>query len=73
MYNEIESFGKSLDQASIHERAWGIWKKRNNKHFRGFMPTHGAWRERFKKDFELLKCRNKESLEHFITQFAASV
>lgn len=53
--------------------AWGLWKERNNKHFRGIVPSVDSWTQRFKSDFELLKYRSKESLEPFILHLVASV
>lgn len=53
--------------------AWGLWKERNNKHFRGVVPSVDSWTQRFKRDFELLKHRSKESLEPFILHLVASV
>ena len=47
--------------------AWGIWKERNDKHFRGIQPSFDSWRNRFKKDFALLVHRAKQELAPCIT------
>ena len=49
--------------------AWSLWKERNNKHFRGVMPSLDSWLQIFKSDFDLLRHRNKEGLGPFITEF----
>lgn len=53
--------------------AWSLWKERNNKNFRGILPTEEAWLQRFKSDFGMMRYRTKMSLEPFILQFVASV
>ena len=53
--------------------AWGLWKERNNNHFRDIMPSVDSWLLRFKSDFSLLKHRNKEALEPFISDFVTSL
>lgn len=52
---------------------WGLWKERNNKHFRGINPSVESWIQRFKSDFQLLRYRTKRSLEPFILHFVAYV
>lgn len=53
--------------------AWGIWKERNDKLFRGIPPTHGSWMSRFKRDFALLAHRANQTLEPFISAFVQSL
>lgn len=53
--------------------AWSLWKERNNKHFRGLMPTLDGWLQRFKTDFEMMKHRTKEGLWPFIDHFLANI
>lgn len=53
--------------------AWGIWKERNNKHFRGIPPTHASWLARFKADLGLMKHRTKEGLWPFIDLFVSNI
>ena len=53
--------------------AWGIWKERNNKCFRGIEASIGSWVDRFRSDFELLKHRSKPNLESFILNFVATL
>jgi hypothetical protein len=53
--------------------AWGIWKERNDKHFRGVPPSHGSWLAKFKKDFVLLKHRSKQKLVPFVLSFVQSL
>src|SRR4051812_10055455 len=47
--------------------AWGIWKERNNKYFRGVPPSVHSWTLRFKEDFDLLRHRSKTEFGPFIT------
>ena len=50
--------------------AWSIWKERNNKHFRGIVPTVDGWSQRFKWDFGMMRHRVKEALVPFVRQVA---
>jgi hypothetical protein len=52
--------------------AWGIWKERNNKHFRGVMPSLNSWRERFRNDMSMMVHRTKDSLHRFIEALVAA-
>lgn len=53
--------------------AWGIWKERNNKHFRGVPPSHGSWLARFKNDFAMMVHRANIKFEPFILSFVAAL
>lgn len=53
--------------------AWSIWKERNNKHFRGIVPTETVWLQRFKNDFGMMRHRVKEALVPFVEHFVASI
>ena len=46
--------------------AWGIWKERNDKHFRGIQPSFDSWRNRFKQDFAMLVHRSKQEQGPYI-------
>ena len=46
--------------------AWGIWKERNDKHFRGIQPSFVSWRNRFKKDFAMLVHLSKQEQGTYI-------
>lgn len=49
--------------------AWGIWKERNDKLFRGIAPSTQSWLARF----GLLVHRSKQNLEPFIVSFVNSL
>ena len=53
--------------------AWSLWKERNNKHFRGDVPSLDSWLQRFKTDFDLLRHRNKKGIGPYITEFLLSL
>ena len=48
--------------------SWSIWKERNNKHFRGIVPTVEGWSQRFKLEFGMMRHRVKEALVPFVDQ-----
>lgn len=52
--------------------AWSLWKERNNKHFRGTIPSIDTWLNRFIQDFSLLQHRTKEALSASIASFVHS-
>ncbi|XP_044367523.1 uncharacterized protein [Triticum aestivum] len=47
--------------------AWSIWKERNNKHFRGIIPSKQSWMIRLKEDLSLLCYRVGEKYKPFLT------
>lgn len=49
--------------------AWGIWKERNDKLFRGIPPSLHSWKARFKEDFGLLVHRSPQRAFAFINSF----
>lgn len=51
---------------------WGIWKERNNFHFRGITPSYGSWLTRFKVDISMMVHRTKDSLHPFIHAFVTA-
>lgn len=53
--------------------AWGIWKERNDKLFRGIPPSLCSWKAQFKEDFSLLVHRSPQRESAFITSFADSL
>ena len=53
--------------------AWGIWKERNDKHFRGIQPTFESWEARFKKDFAMLVHRAKQEFAPYILSLVANL
>ena len=52
---------------------WSIWKERNNKHFRGMMPSKTSWLDRLKTDFSLLTYRVKEKHKNLIPLILSSI
>ena len=53
--------------------AWGIWKERNDKHFRGIQPSFTSWKNRFKHDFALLVHRAKQEYAPYILSLVAAL
>ena len=53
--------------------AWGIWKERNDKHFRGVQPSLSSWKNRFKNDFAMLVHRDKPESARFILSLVATL
>ena len=53
--------------------AWSIWKERNNKNFKGIVPTRRGWKMRFQDDFGMMKYRVKEALWPFIEHVVSSI
>ena len=53
--------------------AWGIWKERNDKHFRGVQPTLRSWKARFKSDFAMLVHRAKPESAPYILSLVAAL
>lgn len=53
--------------------SWSLWKERNNKHFRSIDPSFRSWLDRFKKDFELLQHRVKETNRSLVRNFVNSL
>lgn len=67
------AWGQPMFMEIFAVAAWGIWKERNDKLFRGIAPSTESWLARFKKDFGLLVHRSKQNLEPFIVSFVNSL
>ena len=48
---------------------WSIWKERNNKHFRGVLPSQDSWHARLKEDLSLLTYRVGGIHKHILSSF----
>lgn len=68
-----EVWGQPMFMEMFVVAAWGIWKERNDKLFRGVTPSHGSWLTRFKRDFALLVHRANPRLEPFIFSLEQSL
>ena len=66
-----DPWGRPLFMEVFLLAAWSIWKERNNKHFRGIVPTMDGWSQRFKCDFGMMRHRVKEALVPFVWQVAS--
>ena len=53
--------------------SWSIWKERNNKHFRGVLPSQDSWRARLKEDLSLLTYRLGDKHKDFLFSFISSL
>lgn len=73
MHRGKESWLEPMFMEVFSVGAWGIWKERNNKHFRGIPPSVHSWTLRFKEDFDLLRHRSKTELGPFITHLVNSL
>jgi hypothetical protein len=68
-----DAWGRPMFMEVFVVVAWGIWKERNNKYFRGIHPSFASWRTRFKGDFHLLIHRAKSGLVPFINDLVDSL
>ena len=67
------NWGKPLFMETFIIAAWGVWKERNNKHFRNMMPSLESWKIRFKNDMSMMVHRTKGSLHPFIKGLVAVI